>query len=145
VSEGESIRVPPWVLWSALALILFTIGLSVGARQLDRGLFQPELSEAVESRRIVFRAGKNGSVDAYGLGGQHLANYVIEGNRFAIVAIQALSKNADGSLTGDGVVLEVVRTAEGEVALADPETGETLPLEGFGPDNIATLSVLIDR
>lgn len=77
--------------------------------------------------------------------GRQLARLVVEGDSFAMTAVRVLSGQRTDDPVSSGYRLMVRRGPGGGPELADPETGERLPLAGFGPDNAGVFAAWLER
>ena len=141
----SGIRVPRGLLYGALALIVFTIAAIYAGRATHSGLIEVSPVREVEGRDLMFKALSDGTMRVTGEGGDPVATLVVEGDSFAITAVQGLALQRPDDATASGYRLRLSRGQDGRMDIADPETGRTLPLVGFGPDNIRAFGHYLDR
>ncbi len=141
----SGIRVPRAALWGAFALITFTVGAIVTARDTGVGTLETPRIAAAESRELVFRAVSRSGMEVLGANSHRLANLIVEGDSFVMAAVRALAAQRPDDPVALGYHLRLRRSPAGGLELADPQTGRKLTLAGFGPDNLRAFSVWLDE
>lgn len=95
----------------------------------------PPVSQVLESRTLVFRDGRDGSVQVLdGRSGEHLEAITGEAG-FARGVLRGLAQARLRQGGSPETPFELRREADGALRLADPVTGRTVDLTVFGPTN----------
>lgn len=140
----SDIRVPKGALIGAAMLIGFVVTTITVARQTETGLLETGPVEADEARALVFRPQDNGEMLVFDAGGRAVARLVVEGDTFTMTAVRALAMQRPDRAGDEEYRLEIRRDAAGHIELADPETGRTVRIEGFGEASKRKFAGLLD-
>jgi len=146
----DDIRVPKGALIGAGLLILFTIG-TVGFFRLtgqEPTAQVPPSEQVLSARALKFEDGEDGSVLVYEASDDGGADRVIhrvqsgEGGFIrGVLRSLARARNASGISRDHPFLLEL--HTSGTLILEDPQTGQRIDLQAFGPSNIATFRTLL--
>jgi putative photosynthetic complex assembly protein len=145
----EDIRVPRGALIGAGLLILFTIT-TVGYFRITGQEPTAQVASSVEvlsTRELKFEDGDNGSVvvyEAHSDGEDQVIHVVPSGEGGFIRGVLrslARARNASGISRDHPFLLEL--HTSGTLVLEDPQTGQRIDLQAFGPSNIAAFRALL--
>jgi putative photosynthetic complex assembly protein len=147
--EHENIRVPTGALIGAGLLILFTIA-TVGIFRLtgqEPTAQIPPSEQVLNTRELKFEDGDDGSVLVYEAGEDgvdqviHVVRSGEGGFIRGVLRSLARARNASGISREHPFLLEL--HASGTLVLEDPQTGQRIDLQAFGPSNIAAFRALL--
>jgi len=146
--DHHDIRVPKGALIGAGLLILFTISTVAIFRLtgLDPTAMIPQSEQILEARELKFEDGANGSVIVYesGMAGEYEVIHTVpsgEGGFIrGVLRSLARARNASGISRDHPFLLEA--QSNGTLVLEDPQTGQRIDLQAFGPSNIAAFRAL---
>ncbi len=132
----------PWPVWAMLALAVATLAM-VGWQRLAGGL-PAEVADITWQRALHFEDRPNGDVavlDAQDR--REVARFQGE-QGFLRGALRTLSRERLRRGMGPSEPFVLSGHANGRLTLSDPVTGTRIPLESFGPSNVAVFAPLRD-
>ena len=140
----SEITVPRGILVGGAALIGFTVATVAIARHYDIGRMETAAVDATESRELVFQPLPAGEMQVNDAQGRRLGRLKVEGDSFLMAAVRALAMQRPGHGTSDEYRLRILRDTSGHVELADPETGRSIRIEGFGEASVRTFVAYLE-
>ena len=140
----SEITVPRGALVGAAIMIGFTVTAITTSRHYDVGRLTVQTAQAGERRMLIFEPLPNGEMMVLSEHRKPIAHLVIEGDTFAMAAVRALAmQRNDREFAGEFRLL-VQRDEAGHVELADPDTGRTVKLQGFGQASARAFARYLD-
>ena len=137
--------IPRFALIGAAVLMVGTITLAAGARQVR--LATPEAAPAPPQRvrMLRFTDMPDGSLEAFDVTTGKVAGAIAPGtNNFIRGVLRGLyrGRKIEG-LAHDDAHFRLAREADGRLTIGDPDTGRHIELDSFGPVNADTFGVLL--
>ena len=93
---------------------------------------------------LIFEPLPNGEMMVLSEQREPLAHLVIEGDTFAMTAVRALAMQRNDRELADEFHLLLQRDNDGHLELADPDTGRTVKLQGFGQASALAFARYLD-
>jgi len=140
----SDITVPRGALVGAAILVGLTMSAITTARHYDVGRLTVEAAQAQDRRMLIFQPLPNGEMMVLSEQRTPVAHLVIEGDTFAMAAVRALAMQRDDRERAHEFRLLVQRDRDGHVELADPDTGRTVKLQGFGQASARAFARYLD-
>jgi len=130
-------RIPPGILLSAGALLLFALLAASLSRTTDLGASrvpQPDIAGRVQVR---FTDGIDGSVVVLRAHTDAVVTRLQPGtNGFVRGVMRGLARERRQNEVGQQAAFEIAQTVDGKLLLFDPSTGRRIDLQAFGPVNM---------
>lgn len=140
----SDITVPRGALVGAAILIGLTMSAITTARHYDVARLTVETAQTQDRRVLIFEPLPDGEMMVLSERREPIAHLVIEGDTFAMAAVRALAMQRDDREVAKEFRLLVQRDQAGHVELADPETGRTVKLQGFGQASARAFARYLD-
>ncbi len=144
MADHHETHVPGAALLAAAALIMFSIGIAVAARQ---GLISgdaPIVADAVQERALLFKDRRQGGIEVVAADtGRVLAVFEPGTNGFARGVMRGLARDRRARGFGPEQPFRLVRFDDGRLTLIDSTTGRTIELVSFGPTNAGVFARLL--
>jgi putative photosynthetic complex assembly protein len=136
-------KVPPAVLVGVAALVIVLLAAVLAARLTGFDASAVPESPVIDSRNLGFRDLPGGVVEVYDWDTQVVLSSIPSGEgSFLRGVVRSLVRQRRG-LSGSDAPFELTLLADRRLTLTDPETGESIDLNAFGPTNLAVFSVLL--
>jgi putative photosynthetic complex assembly protein len=136
-------KIPPAVLVGLAALVVALLAAVLTARLTGFDASAVPESPVIDSRSLGFRDLPDGVVEVYDWDTQVVLTRIASGEgSFLRGVVRSLVRQRRG-LNGSDAPFELSLLADRRLTLADPETGESIDLNAFGPTNLAVFSVLL--
>lgn len=140
----SDVTVPRGALVGAAVLIGLTMTAITTARHYDVGRLTVEAARSQDRRMLIFEPLANGEMIVLSEQREPIAHLVIEGDTFAMTAVRALAMQRDDREIAKEFHLLVQRDESGHLELADPATGRTVKLQGFGQASARAFARYLD-
>tara|TARA_R100001129_G_scaffold12176_2_gene8038 strand:- start:203 stop:655 length:453 start_codon:yes stop_codon:yes gene_type:complete len=140
----SDITVPRGALVGAAVLIGLTMTAITTARHYDVGRLTVQTAQSRDQRMLIFEPLPNGEMMVLSEQREPLAHLVIEGDTFAMTAVRALAMQRNDRELADEFHLLLQRDNDGHLELADPDTGRTVKLQGFGQASALAFARYLD-
>jgi len=140
----SEITVPRGVLIGAAIMIGFTMTAITTARHYDVGRLTVQTATSQDRRTLIFKPLPGGEMMELSDRRAPLAHLVIEGDTFMMTAVRALAMQRDDRNEATEFRLLLQRDGDGHLELADPATGRTIKLEGFGQASASAFARYLD-
>lgn len=134
---------PRGILFAAGCLISVALAAAATARLTGIGATRLAIEEPVQSMLLRFEPGAGGGIKVFSaLTGVEVAN--LPPHKFGFVGVVLQGFGRDRTLAGIALAApyRLNRFASGGAGLFDPETGRSVMLNGFGPDNFQAFNQL---
>ena len=147
MTQAVDFAPPRFALIAAAAMMAATFGAAVLARVTDIGASRSADSAIVQSRLLRIVNARDFSATVTDAADGRLLRVAKTGSEDGFIwgAINGLSYGRKLSGVGMGEPYQLVRRADGKLALIDPTTGQKIPLNAFGPDNVAAFARLLEQ
>ncbi|MEM8749459.1 MAG: photosynthetic complex assembly protein PuhC [Pseudomonadota bacterium] len=133
-------------LFGALAVVVLTVVVVIGAMQTDTGRVTRTIGEPIAERELLFRDGPKGTVIVRDAETKAvIATYGRGEGAFIRQSMRALSYNRTHYATERGQPYRLVKTAAGKLSIVDPVTGKFIKLNAFGAVAMEGFSALLQR
>ena len=135
--------VPDSRRWMGVVLAVCVAATLLGvAWQRQQGGLQPDDGGPVRwTQRLHFEDRTNGDIGVVDDRGQEIARFAGE-QGFLRISLRTLARERLRQGLGPQQPFELVGHANGRLSLRDPATGVRIPLESFGPTQVATFARL---
>ena len=140
----SDITVPRGALVGAAIMLGFTVTAITTSQHYDVGRLTVQTAKADERRTLIFEPLPNGEMMVLSDQREPVAHLVIEGDTFAMAAVRALAMQRNDREVAKEFRLLVQRDDNGHVELADPDTGRTVKLQGFGQASAGAFARYLD-
>lgn len=137
-------KIPPVALAAAAAIMALTIGAALVGRLSGIGAMQGPNAAAVQLRSLVFADRADGAI-VITQGGDGALVEVLPpgGNGFIRGVLRSLARDRRAHGVGPEPAFDLVRRANGQIALLDPATSGRIELDAFGSDNVEAFAHLL--
>ena len=136
---------PRFALIGGGALVVMSLALALTGRLADIGTVRIPPAPAVAETSLRFVNGADGSVTITDGRDRHLVRHVAPGtDGFIWGAINGLSRGRKLGGVALDAPYDLSRREDGRMILADPATGQSIVLAGFGHGNAAVFAKLLD-
>lgn len=135
---------PRAALYAAFGMVIFTLVLVFSDQALDAWRGEQTTTAPQTAYQLWFDDRADGSIAV--LPGPDAAPVVVlsqDESGFVRSVVRSLADVREREGIGDAVGFQLVRWTDGTTILADPTTGQYMPLNGFGRDNDAAFAQLV--
>ena len=137
-------RIPPAVLIGIAVLVTALLAAVLAARLTGFDASAVPDSPVIESRRLGFRDLPDGVVEVYDWDSREIVERVAAGEgSFMRGVVRSLVRQRRG-LESVVVPFELSLLADRRLVISDPETGEDIDLNAFGPTNLAVFTAMLE-
>lgn len=137
-------RAPPWGIIAVGAFVLLVLSTVLATRLTG---YQPggaALAPVVAMRELGFRDRENGRIDIFDWrSGETITHYDAGEGSFLRGVMRSLVRQRRIAGITRELPFSLSRHADGRLLISDAQTGETIDLGAFGPDNIAVFAALL--
>lgn len=144
--SGPAETFPRGALLAAGALIAFSL-IAVSAARLfgaPDGASAPALTGTDSALRLQFEDQADGSLKVIDVAGNRVVALFEPGRGgFVRGAMRALARNRQLHDIGPGTPFLLAYGEDGRLVLEDPATSSLIPLDAFGPSNVAAFAALL--
>ena len=136
---------PRWFLWSAGALVLFSLCSVALVRLTGNGPDQQRAAEGSTAQRALrFEDRPDGGIAVVDARTGALVSTFQGEQGFLRGALRALSRERRARGLGAEYPFELIARPDGRLTLIDPVTQQRIDLESFGPTNAGTFAQLLE-
>lgn len=137
--------VPRALVIAMFVLMAFTLAIAAYASFTDRpkvGVL--DLAPVEQTRSVTLTGDRSGNYVVTDVNGALLATSDDPRAGFLGVMGRVIDRKRNVARIGAGTPVDVMRRANGQIAIHDPATGFTVELVGYGRDNVAAFARLLD-
>ena len=139
----SEIRVPRGALIGAAIMIGFTMT-AITTSNTSTGRLTVQTAQSQDRKLLVFKSLPGGEMMVMNEKREPLGHLVIEGDTFMMTAVRAVAMQRDDRDEAGEFHLLLQRDGDGHLELADPATGRTVKLEGFGQASARAFARYLD-
>ena len=136
---------PKGALIAAAGLVVAGVVSAALGRYADIGVTRMPTSIAIETRDLQFTDRSDGAIDVFDhASGQHIGIVAAGGDGFVRGVLRGLARERKREGVDKAPPFQLIRYADGRMAVADPTTGREVDLGAFGPTNYSAFKDLFE-
>jgi len=143
-NTAENRAAPSWAIVALAAFVLLVLFSVLAARLTGYRPETPELTPVVAERLLGFRDRADGTVliiDADS--GEQIESFSAGEGSFLRGVVRALVRQRRIAEVSSNMPFLLTQHSDGRLRISDPQTGESIDLGAFGPDNLVVFARLL--
>jgi len=143
-NAADNRAAPSWAIVALAAFVLLVLFSILAARLTGYRPDTPDLTPVVAERLLSFRDRADGTVliiDADS--GEQIESFSAGEGSFLRGIMRALVRMRRSAEVNSNMPFLLTRHSDGRLRISDPQTGESIDLGAFGPDNIVVFARLL--